>query len=81
LNNVNEITALSNITSPYNPTAEVAELIQASQPDRFQSFDRYDEGGSKVFKFLNEHCKEVQTTIWLTNLPNLDEKSYRQEKP
>jgi Rad3-related DNA helicase len=77
LNNIVEIAALSNITSPYNPTAEVSELIQASQPDRFQSFSRYDEGGSKVFKFLNEHCKETQTTINPLNEQNIFSSRYQ----
>lgn len=77
LNPVIENAALSNITSPYNPTAEVSELIQASQPDRFQSFARYDEGGDKAFKFLNEHCNVAQTTINPLNEQNVFSSRYQ----
>lgn len=75
---VNNIAELSNITSSYYDNSEVAELVQGSQKDKFQSFEKYNAGANLAFKFLNEHCNEAQTTISPLNEQNIFSSRYQQ---
>lgn len=74
---VNDIPILTNITTPYYQTDDVDEYLQASQPDRFQSFEQYNGEDNMTLAFLNNECKTTYTTISPMNEQNIFASKYQ----
>ena len=74
---VNDIPELTNITSPYYDTKDVNEYLQASQPDRFQSFENYNGSGNQVLKFIGNDKQETYTTVSPENEQNIFGSKYQ----
>ena len=77
MNPVTQTPAMTSIISPYWQVDDTNEYIQASQPDRFQSFEAYDGAAAQSLKFLNEHCTPAVTTISPMNEQNIFTSKYQ----
>lgn len=76
LNPITMTPAMTNIISPYYNVDDVNEYLQASQPDRFQSFEEYNATAGQTLKFIDEFGRDSYTTISPLNEQNIFASKY-----
>ena len=71
LGGTNNISDCFNIVSPYYASEDVDQWFQASQPDRYQNFDKYTAGDDKTITYINEVGSKAYSTLSTINDSNI----------
>ena len=74
INAMNHMTEAFNMISPYYKSSDVDQYFHASQPDRYQSFDKYTAGtalADSSVNYINAMEEKVITTISAVNDSNI----------